>query len=99
MMISRLQFWAIGGVGALILVVTLAVCLRVIGAQAADLREKDRQLLAASRALKQASTDIERFAKDAGVTAAEAARICAVEGSSAFDRGVAFGAAVCEAGR
>lgn len=55
------------------------------------------ELKRASASLEQASAVIERFAKAEGVTAAEAARICGAEGSSAFDRGVAFGAAVCGA--
>ena len=94
---NTLYFRLIGGVVVIALVIALGMAIKVNGAKGAEIRELKSDLLAASRALTQASKDIERFSQKESAVAAEAARLCAAEGNTAFMRGVEVGNAICEA--
>lgn len=94
---NRLVAELIGGAIIFALVVALGMAIKVNGARGADIRGLKADLAAASRALTQASKDIERFSQKEGAVAAEAARLCAAEGNTAFMRGVEVGTAICEA--
>ena len=96
---NRLLAELIGGAVILALVIALGMAIKANGARGAEIRNLKGDLVAASKALTQASKDIERFGQKEGVVAAEAARLCAAEGDNAFSRGVEVGLAVCEARR
>lgn len=94
---NRFLMELIGGAAILALVVALGMAIKINGARGAEIRDLKADLAAASAALKQASRDIERFSQKEGAVAAEAARLCAAEGNTAFMRGVEVGTAICEA--
>ena len=94
---NRLLAELIGGAVILALAIALGMAIKANGARGAEIRNLKADLVAASKALTQASKDIERFSQKEGAVAAEAARLCAAEGNTAFMRGVEVGNAICEA--
>lgn len=87
----------IGGVVVAALVIALGMAVKANGAKGEEVRELKRDLASASLSLEQASRDIARFSVKESAVAAEAAKLCALEGDGAFARGVEVGIAVCEA--
>lgn len=87
----------IGGFVLVGLVIALGMAVKSNGAKSEEIRGLKGDLKTAAASLKQASRDIERFSQKEGAVAAEAARLCAAEGNTAFMRGVEVGTAICEA--
>lgn len=87
----------IGGVAVAALVIALGMAIKANGAKSEEIRGLKGDLKTASASLKQASKDIARFSVKESTVAAEAARLCAAEGNTAFMRGVEVGTAICEA--
>lgn len=98
-MMNLLWLRLAAGGAVIALVAGLALALEANGAKAREIRDLKADLAAASTALTQAARDIERFSVKESAIAAEAARLCAVEGDNAFGRGVEVGMAVCESRR
>lgn len=96
-MINLLWLRLAAGGAVIALVAGLALALEANGAKAREIRDLKADLAAASQALTQAAKDIERFSQKESAIAAEAARLCAAEGDTAFGRGVEVGVAICTA--
>ena len=88
------MWWRIGGAAAILAMVLFLVFeIRTVGAKNEEIKNLRLSIQARDTALADADKRIKALANTQGVTAAQAARICAAEGSSAFDRGRAFGRA------
>lgn len=87
----------IGGVAVAGLVIALGMAVKANGAKGEEIAGLKRELVSASLSLEQAAADIKRFSVKESAVAAEAAKLCALEGDGAFARGVEVGIAVCEA--
>ena len=91
------RLWIIGGAGliGLALVAALVFFIRADAAKAKEIDQLKDDLSTAEARVEFVERQWRESAEREGVTQAEAARTCAAEGSSAFDRGVAFGRASC----
>lgn len=96
---NALYLRVMAGIVAVGLVIALGMAIKINGQKTQEIRRLKADLAAASQALKQASKDIERFSQKESAIAAEAARLCAAEGDSAFGRGIEVGISICEARR
>lgn len=96
---SGLYVRLIGGALVIVLIAAVALLLVANGSKSREIRDLKGDLATAAQALKQASRDIERFSQKESAIAAEAARLCAAEGDSAFGRGLEMGVALCVARR
>lgn len=97
MLFNRFYVMIGGAVVGLVAMVFIVLLIRSNGEKTQEIRNLKGELATAAAALEQASEDIKRFAANEGVTLAEAAKVCAAEGSTAFDRGVQVGTAICQA--
>lgn len=79
----------------LALIAALVMFIRSDAAKAAQIEHLNDELATANARILFVERQWAESSQREGVTHAEAARICAAEGSSAFDRGVAFGRASC----
>lgn len=91
------RLWIYGGAGliGLALVSALVFFIRADAAKTEQIVQMREQLSDAYARVAFVERQWAESSAREGVTQAEAARICAAEGSSAFDRGVAFGRASC----
>lgn len=88
------MWWRLGGAAAILaMAIFLIIEIRTIGAKNEEIKGLRLSIQARDKTLADANRRIKDLANTQGVTAAQAARICAAEGSSAFDRGRAFGRA------
>ncbi len=96
---NALDLRVMAGIVAVGLVIALGMAIKVNGQKTQEIRGLKADLAAACQAPKQAARDIERFSQKESAIAAEAARLCAAEGDSAFGRGLEMGMALCVARR
>lgn len=92
---TRLYLMLGTGAAGLALIAALFFLISANADKASRIKALNDQLATAEARVEFVERQWAESAQREGVTQAEAARICAAEGSSAFDRGVAFGRASC----